>query len=432
MKINSLLPLVLRINESATSKSMRNHLFETFRPIQDQLPVLKHEIKRANFLFVALLILFSACSKKNEAATGSAPKLVSSTPANQKQDVPPETKEIVLKFDQKITLVPAANVKLNEGVITDLKIGSEGELQITLPELEYAKAYTLTIPPNTIKGSGGLLFPTEMKLTFNTLGLVAETLPAMPAGGPDNGTYDKSGRHTAGTVITVNFYSAVAGKNVDMLVYTPPGYSASKKYAVIYCYQGLGDKATNVFNGDWVRAGIISDNLLGDRKLSKGVILVAVDDQFNGNNSNVQDMTIKDAIPYIDSHYSTYADADHRGLFGYSWGGGYTFNVGLKNLDYFHYLSPSSAAPNKQGNDALFPNDGADAKKLLKCLFVSWGQWDYQGFITMNQATVDYCKGKRIPVASWVSEGQGHSGGTWRPAMWNFLQLADRAGISKP
>jgi enterochelin esterase family protein len=142
-------------------------------------------------------------------------------------------------------------------------------------------------------------------------------------------------------------------------------------------------------------------------------------------------MTIKDAIPYIDSHYSTYADADHRGLFGYSWGGGYTFNVGLKNLNYFHYLSPSSAAPNKQGNDLLFPNDGADAKKLLKCLFITWGQYDYQGFITSNQATVDYCKGKGIPVTSWFAEGQGHSGGTWRPAMWNFLQLADRAGISK-
>lgn len=431
MKIKSLLPPVLRTDESASNKWMLKDLSQPFKFIRDQLPVTTHEIKKANLLFAALLILFSACSKKNEAATPSAPQLVSSTPANQQQDVAPETKEIVLKFDQKITLVTAAKVMLNESVITDLKIGSQGELQISLPELEYAKAYTLVIPANSIKGPSGKLYPTAMKLTFNTLGLVVETLPAMPAGGPDNGTYDKSGRSPAGTVTTVNFYSAVAGKNVDMLVYTPPGYSASKKYAVIYCYQGLGDKATNVFNGDWVRAGIISDNLLADRKMSKGVILVAVDDQFNGNNSNVQDMTIKDAIPYIDSHYSTYADADHRGLFGYSWGGGYTFNVGLKNLDYFHYLSPSSAAPNKQGNDALFPNDGADAKKLLKCLFISWGQWDYQGFITLNQATVDYCKGKNIPVTSWVAEGQGHSGGTWRPAMWNFLQLADRAGISK-
>ncbi|MCC8408584.1 Ig-like domain-containing protein [Mucilaginibacter sp. UR6-1] len=399
--------------------------------INTQIPcLLNYKIKNANYLFLGLFILFSACKKKTE-ATPVAPQLISSNPANNKQDVTPDLKEIVLRFDQKVTLLSSSKVTFNEELITYVKIGSEGELQVALPELEYAKTYTLVIAANSIKGANGVLFPTEVKLTFSTLGLVAETLPAMPAGGPDGGTYDKPGRNPAGTVTTVNFYSSVAGKNVDMLVYTPPGYSTGKKYGVIYCYQGLGDKAANVFNGDWVRAGIISDNLIGDRKISKGVIIVAVDDQYNGNSSNVQDMTITDAIPYIDSHYSTYADADHRGLFGYSWGGGYTFNVGAKNLNYFHYISPSSAAPNKQADDVLFPNDGADAKKLLKCLFISWAQYDYQGFINLNQATVNYCKSKGIPHDSWVAGGQGHSGGTWRPAMWNFLQLADRAGISK-
>jgi enterochelin esterase-like enzyme len=261
--------------------------------------------------------------------------------------------------------------------------------------------------------------------------IAAQTnLPTMPTGGPDNGTYDKSGRFPAGTVSTVNFYSSVAGKNVDMLVYTPPGYSTSQKYGVIFCYQGITDKATNIFNGSWVMAGIISDNLIGEGKISKGVIIVAVDDQFNGDYSNVQDMTIRDAIPYIDSHYSTYADANHRGIFGYSWGGGYTFNVGAKNLDYFRYLSPSSAAPNKESDNVLFPSGGAYAKQVMKCLFISWGQYDYQSIIDANVATVNYCTNNGIPKFSWVAQGQGHSGGTWRPAMWNFLQLADRAGIS--
>jgi enterochelin esterase-like enzyme len=259
----------------------------------------------------------------------------------------------------------------------------------------------------------------------------AQTLPTMPTGGPDNGTYDKAGRYPAGSVSTVNFYSPVAGKNVDMLIYTPPGYTTSQKYGVIFCYQGIGDKATSIFNGSWVSAGIVCDNLIGEGKISKGVIIVAVDDQFAGNYSNVQDMTIRDAIPYIDSHYSTYADADHRGIFGYSWGGGYTFNVGCKNLDYFHYLSPSSAAPNKEGDNTLFPNGGAYAKQVMKCLFISWGQYDYQSIIDANVATVNYCTNNGIPKYSWVAQGQGHSGGTWRPAIWNFLQLADRAGISR-
>jgi enterochelin esterase family protein len=260
--------------------------------------------------------------------------------------------------------------------------------------------------------------------------MTAQTLPTMPPGGPDNGTFDKSGRYPAGTVNHTSFYSAVAGKNVDLWVYTPPGYSTSQKYGVVYGYQGIGVDAGSIFY-DWcVKAAIVCDNLIGEGKISKGVIIVAVDDQFNGNNSNVNDMTIRDAIPYIDSHYSTYADADHRGLYGYSWGGGYTFNVGCANLDYFHYLGPSAAAPNKAGDGTLFPNGGAYAKQVMKCLFISWGQNDYQSIIDANVACDNYCNNNGIPHYTWVGLGQGHTAGVWRPAMWNFLQLADRAGIS--
>ncbi|MEO6229570.1 MAG: Ig-like domain-containing protein, partial [Ferruginibacter sp.] len=430
MKINALLPCFLRTNELIAFDWYKKDPPKLWTLMRDKLPGLKYEIKmkKVYHIFLGLLILFSACTKKNEKVTPvDPPLLMSSNPANQKQDVPNGLKEITLQFNQKVTVVLPSNVTLNGGLITNLTIGAGGELKMILPPLQPATTYTLVVPANTIKGATGVLFPTEIQLVFSTSGLNAETLPAMPTGGPDNGTYDKPGRYQAGSVSTVNFYSSVAGKNVDMLVYTPPGYSTGQKYGVIYCYQGLGDKATSVFNGAWVSAGIISDNLLGDGKISKGVIIVAVDDQFNGNYSNVQDMTITDAIPYIDSHYSTYADADHRGLFGFSWGGGYTFNVGCKNLDSFHYISPSSAAPNKEGDNALFPNGGADAKKALKCLFISWAQNDYQGFIDANQATVNYCKNNSIPYHSWVAQGQWHNGGTWRPAMWNFLQLADRA-----
>jgi enterochelin esterase-like enzyme len=256
------------------------------------------------------------------------------------------------------------------------------------------------------------------------------TLPTMPLGGPDNSTFDKPNRYPAGTSNHTSFYSTTAGKNVDMWVYTPPGYSTSQTYGVVFCYQGIGTDAGTIFY-DWcVNAAIVCDNLIGEKKISKGVIIVAIDDQFAGDYSNVRDMTINDAIPYIDSHYSTYGDADHRGLYGYSWGGGYAFNVGCANLDYFHYLSPSAAAPNKASDVILFPSGGVKAKQVLKCLFISWGQYDYQSIIDANVACDNYCNTNAIPHYKWVAPEQGHTGGTWRPALWNFLQLADRVGIS--
>lgn len=215
-----------------------------------------------------------------------------------------------------------------------------------------------------------------------------------------------------------------------MHVYTPPGYNTNQKYGVIYCYQGIDVGADTAFL-DWsIRANIVCDNLIGQGKI-KPVIIVALDDQFDGVNSDVAGMTIKDAIPYVDSHYSTYADADHRGVYGFSWGGGYAFNVGCQNLDVFRYICPTAAAPNKLPDTTLFPNGGAQAKQKIKCLFISWGGIDYDIIVSSNRAAHNYCTTNGIAHYSWEVPGAGHwADQVWRPAMWNFLQMADKAGIS--
>ena len=256
--------------------------------------------------------------------------------------------------------------------------------------------------------------------------VTADDFPIMPPAG-----YDQSGRYPAGTVHwNVSYYSSVAGRNLNMHVYTPPGYNPNHKYGVIYCYQGIGVGADTIFL-DWsIHANVVCDNLIGQGKIQP-VIIVALDDQFDGDWSDVAGMTINDAIPFVDSNYSTYADADHRGLYGYSWGGGYAFNVGCANLDTFHHLSPTAAAPNKAGDDTLFPNGGAEARQKLKTLFISWGQYDYESIVTANVNCHNFCTTHGIDHYWWQVPEAGHwADQVWRPAMWNFLQMADAAGIS--
>ncbi|HEX9046713.1 MAG TPA: carbohydrate-binding protein, partial [Verrucomicrobiae bacterium] len=256
------------------------------------------------------------------------------------------------------------------------------------------------------------------------VGLVAQPLPTMPPTG-----YDQGGQYPAGAINTITYYSSVTGTNEMMMVYTPPGYDPGKKYGVIYGYQGISTGVDTIFD-DWcVDAGTVADNLIGQGKI-KPVIIVAVDDQATGN---VRDETINDVIPYIDSHYSTYADADHRGVYGFSWGGGYTFDVGCENLNTFRHLSPSSACVYIiDSNETLFPNGGALAKQVLKTLLISCGTADWDGFYPGNQAIHEYCASNNIPHAWWPVNGGGHDSGVWRPAMWNFLQMADAAGIADP
>ncbi len=258
------------------------------------------------------------------------------------------------------------------------------------------------------------------------LAVVAQPLPTMPPAG-----YDQGGRFPAGTIQwSVSYYSSVAGSNLTMHVYTPPGYTPSRKYGVVYCYQGIGVNADTMF-ADWnVYAGGVADNLIGEGKI-KPVIIVALNNQFAGTYSDVNGMTIKDAIPYVDSHYSTYADADHRGVYGYSWGGGHAFNVGCGNLDTFRYIAPSSAAPSKASDSSLFPNGGAEAKQKLKLLLIACGTSD--SLYGASEGAHNYCVANNIPHAWWPIAGAGHwANETWRPHMWNFLQMADAAGISDP
>ncbi len=258
--------------------------------------------------------------------------------------------------------------------------------------------------------------------------VMAQPLPVTPPVG-----YDQSGRYPAGTVQwNISFYSSVAGSNVIMHVYTPPNYNSNQKYGVVYCYQGISAGADTTFAGWNVYANGVADNLIGEGKI-KPVIIVALDDQFAGSYCDVSGMTVKDAIPYIDSHYSTYADADHRGVYGYSWGGGYAFNVGCGNLDAFHYIAPSSAAPSKAGDDVLFPNGGAEARQKLKLLLIACGTSDYLGLFGPSEGAHNYCVANGVPHAWWpVKNGNHDAGSVWRPHMWNFLQMADAAGISDP
>lgn len=243
----------------------------------------------------------------------------------------------------------------------------------------------------------------------------ADSLPAMPPAG-----YDKGGRHPAGKVQEITYHSSVTNSDRKMEIYTPPGYGTSQMYPAIYAIHGIGAWPDTIF-ADWcVGAAFVSDNLLGEKKIQP-VIIVAMDN----NDVDSHRELFEAVIPYVESHYPVIADADHRGIYGYSLGGGVAFAEGIGHLDTFHHVSPSSAAPfNHPSDNDMFPNGGAEAKQKMKTLFISCGTADWDGFYPPNEATHQYCEANGIPHAWLAVQGGGHDGSVWRPAMWNFLQLA--------
>jgi len=100
------------------------------------------------------------------------------------------------------------------------------------------------------------------------------TLAAAPAG------FDvRRESKPTGLVERIEFDSKVTGGKRPATVYLPPGYSADKKYPVLYLLHGIGGNETH-----WVgpgSAGVILDNLIADGKAVPMIVVMP-----NGRASN--------------------------------------------------------------------------------------------------------------------------------------------------
>ena len=159
-------------------------------------------------------------------------------------------------------------------------------------------------------------------------------------------------------------------------VYLPAGYDPSKKYNVLYLMHGIGgDENEWGMTGSTSRVKCIMDNLTYYGDIESFIVVTpngrsAVNHAANGSDYQSFYCFGKelrgDLMPYIESHYSTYAseaiaaangDADaivkalqdsrdHRAMAGLSMGGMQTINIGIGEcVDLISYFGAFSAAP---------------------------------------------------------------------------------------
>ena len=282
------------------------------------------------------------------------------------------------------------------------------------------------------RGRGGFGPPVTLSPEDNK-----EAFPKPPEG------FDKVREGIAhGTLERVDYDSKTIGVKRWMEVYTPPGYSKDKKYPVLFLLHGIGGNE----NHEWTRGGVanvIIDNLISDKKAEPMVVVFP-----NGNAStntanagrggrgafggdgdpaalagdgwgkNFESDLIKDIIPFIESHYSVYADREHRALAGLSMGGGQSLDFGLGNLDLFANVGGFSSAPNTRAPEVLVP-DPAKAREKLKVLWISCGNKD--GLMTFSLRTHTYLKAKDVPHI-WHVDDNAHDFKHWKSSLYWFSQ----------
>jgi enterochelin esterase-like enzyme len=259
-----------------------------------------------------------------------------------------------------------------------------------------------------------------------------------------------------GTLTPVAYDSKSLGTHRQVRVYTPPGYSADKKYPVLYLLHGIGGNDL-----EWVRAchaDTLLDNLLADGKIAPMVVVfpngnsavtASAGEDFAGEGAGArrgggapgggggrggrgnteswdkpfENDFLQDIIPCIESHYSVYTDRDHRALAGLSMGGGQTLNIGLSHTDVFGYIGGFSSAPNTYQfggmyNDTKLLNDPAAAKKL-KLLWIACGNKD--GLIRVSQGVHKMLKENEVPHV-WNVDSHAHDNTEWANNLYLFAQ----------
>jgi enterochelin esterase-like enzyme len=233
-----------------------------------------------------------------------------------------------------------------------------------------------------------------------------------------------------GRLETFSYDSTVTGTRREANVYLPPGYSADRKYPVLYLLHGISGNPY-----EWpgyIHADAIIGNLIADGKAVPMIVVMPNGRALPDDRPPKQIYSPEHAtgfakferdlldclIPAIQAKYSTSTDREHRALAGLSMGGGQTLNFGLGHLDTFAWVGGFSSAPNTKPPADLVP-DPAAVRGKLKLLYLSCGNKD--GLLNISQGVHAFCKQHEVPHL-WNVDDHGHDGATWGSNLYHFAQ----------
>ena len=222
------------------------------------------------------------------------------------------------------------------------------------------------------------------------------------------------------------------------LVYVPADYREDVPCDVLILCHGVGGNEYEWgFGSADSRIRNVADHLFAE-KFVKNLIIVMPNGRSSVNYANTDFSNMQtfyafgqelrnDLIPYIDEHYSTYADREHRAMAGLSMGGMQTINIGLcECLDLFSAFGAFSAAPTSYTSAKV----AAELKKFPEELDIRYfynlcGSQDSIAYASASAAAKKMPADSRLSEANWCwQERPGeHNFDIWNLGLYNFLKL---------
>lgn len=186
-------------------------------------------------------------------------------------------------------------------------------------------------------------------------------------------------------LIVIKMESAILGKEMISQVYLPENYDAGTKYPVLYFLPSNGGSSYTVIDKFDITGSV--DRLTRSGEI-KPMIVVAlgIDNSFGLNSAQethefttssektfdaglYEDYIMREAIPYVDAHYSTDASREGRYIGGYSMGGFAALYIAFRYPESFSRAGGHSPSlfvgdfPDTTVSDWLYPDSDTRAQR---------------------------------------------------------------------
>ncbi|MCQ2522886.1 MAG: enterochelin esterase [Lachnospiraceae bacterium] len=228
--------------------------------------------------------------------------------------------------------------------------------------------------------------------------------------------------------VHLNYYkSQETGRIKLCYVYTPNGYdpNSDKRYPVLYLQHGGGEDETG-----WIWQGKlcnIADNLIASGKMKEMIVVMNAGYAFpeGGNWHHSMSDFIKEipssTVAFIDSHYKTIPDKDHRAMAGLSMGAMQSQKITMDNPDVFSFAGLFSGSLTIKDDEVDYSDVLLNPEvfnERYKLLFVAVGQQEGMYEVTVKNEQQVLAAGCKIETF----EGYGYHDWTfWRHCLVNFL-----------
>lgn len=242
-----------------------------------------------------------------------------------------------------------------------------------------------------------------------------------------------------GSVSKVWYDSKVAGMSRRMTVYTPAGYEDGKqKYPVFYLLHGMGGDEEAWM--DLGRTSQILDNLIAQGKAEPMIVVMTNGNiameaapgqtsegykQPNFNLPKTMEGTFEthfpDVVKYIDTHYRTKTDKNHRAIAGLSMGGFHSLHISKQYPDMFGYVGLFSAAIMRDGKSEIYSDFEGKLKKQFSLkpslYYIAIGKED---FLYKDNTNFRNLLDKNGYKYEYFESADGHIWKNWRIYLTEF------------